>query len=62
MVKGEITLVLENDERHLCRPGDLVVQRGTIHAWYNEGTEWARMYAFMLGECLSAFRLSGKRC
>ena len=40
----------------------ILVQRGTIHAWYNEGTEWARMYAFMLGENLFAFRLSSIRC
>ena len=49
-MKGEITLVLDNDEKRLCKPGDVIVQRGTIHAWHNEGTEWVRMYAVMLGE------------
>ncbi|KZT00102.1 uncharacterized protein LAESUDRAFT_666881 [Laetiporus sulphureus 93-53] len=36
VVKGEITLVLDNDEKRVCQPGDVVVQRGKIHAWHND--------------------------
>lgn len=28
--------------------GDVIVQRGTIHGWVNEGTEWARVFFVML--------------
>ena len=27
---------------HLKNPGDVVVQKGTLHAWTNPGKEWAR--------------------
>jgi len=38
LLKGEVTLVLDGDERDL-KPFDVVVQRGTNHAWINRGTE-----------------------
>ena len=38
MLKGEVTLILDDSE-HLLRAGDVVVQRGTNHAWSNRGTE-----------------------
>ena len=43
-----LTLVLDGDERVVMKPGDVVVQRGTIHAWVNETDEWARMYFVLL--------------
>ncbi|KAK7724617.1 hypothetical protein SLS63_008597 [Diaporthe eres] len=33
----------------LCRPGDVVVQRGTMHAWENRSGEWARFISVILG-------------
>ena len=38
LISGSLTLILENNERTVLRPGDIVVQRGTLHAWENEGT------------------------
>ncbi|HET9904104.1 MAG TPA: cupin domain-containing protein [Xanthobacteraceae bacterium] len=38
ILKGEITLVLDLEEVHL-RAGDIVVQRGTNHAWSNRSEE-----------------------
>lgn len=38
LLQGEVTLVLEGDERDL-KPFDVVVQRGTNHAWINRGKE-----------------------
>jgi undecaprenyl pyrophosphate phosphatase UppP len=33
-VEGELTLVFEDGtEHHLKNPGDVVIQRGTMHAW-----------------------------
>jgi mannose-6-phosphate isomerase-like protein (cupin superfamily) len=42
VLSGEITLVLDDSEVTL-RAGDIVVQRGTDHAWANRGTETARV-------------------
>jgi quercetin dioxygenase-like cupin family protein len=46
VLAGEITLVLDDSEVTL-RAGDVVVQRGTDHAWANRGAETARV-AFVL--------------
>jgi mannose-6-phosphate isomerase-like protein (cupin superfamily) len=42
VLSGEITLVLDDSEVTL-RAGDVVVQRGTDHAWANRGAEVARV-------------------
>ncbi|SMY09344.1 cupin domain-containing protein [Flavimaricola marinus] len=42
VIAGEIVLVLDEDEV-LLRPGDVVVQRGTIHAWANRSNQVCRM-------------------
>ncbi len=46
VLDGEIDLVLEDGETHLT-PGDVVVQRGTYHAWANRGSKPCRI-AFVL--------------
>jgi quercetin dioxygenase-like cupin family protein len=46
VLAGEVVLVLDDSEVRL-RPGDVVVQRGTDHAWENRTDEIARM-AFIL--------------
>jgi len=42
VLTGEIHLVLDDEEVHL-KAGDIVVQRGTIHAWSNRGDSVCRM-------------------
>jgi quercetin dioxygenase-like cupin family protein len=42
VVAGTVTLVLEDDEVSL-RAGDVAIQRGTVHAWENRGSEDARV-------------------
>ena len=42
VLEGEITLVLDNSEVTL-RAGDVVVQRGTDHAWANRGDTVAKV-------------------
>jgi mannose-6-phosphate isomerase-like protein (cupin superfamily) len=42
VLEGEIHLVLDGEAAAL-RPGDVVVQRGTEHAWENRGAEPAQM-------------------
>jgi len=46
VLQGELYLVLEASET-LLRPGDVVIQRGTNHAWDNRSDAPARM-AFIL--------------
>ena len=46
IVKGEINMLLDDTEVHL-KAGDVVVQRGTNHAWSNQGKETC-LIAFVL--------------
>ncbi|KPV74776.1 uncharacterized protein RHOBADRAFT_44295 [Rhodotorula graminis WP1] len=46
---GSVELSLPDGSRTPVKPGDLVVQRGTDHAWVNASeTEWARMVYVLL--------------
>jgi len=42
VLAGEVHLLLEREET-LLRTGDVVVQRGTSHAWHNRSESVARM-------------------
>lgn len=42
VIEGEITLVLDDSEV-LLKPGSVVVQRGTNHAWANRSDQLCRM-------------------
>lgn len=44
-----MVLELDDGERITLNEGDTIVQRGTMHAWRNETTEWARIYFVVLG-------------
>ena len=46
VVSGEIDMLMDEDEVHL-NAGDVIVQRGTNHAWANRGTKPCRI-AFVL--------------
>jgi quercetin dioxygenase-like cupin family protein len=46
VLSGEVYLVLDKQET-LLKAGDVVVQRGTNHAWANRSSEPCRM-AFIL--------------
>jgi microcystin-dependent protein len=46
VLQGEITLILEEGET-VARAGDIVIQRGTDHAWANRSGRMCRM-AFVL--------------
>lgn len=47
LLAGEIWLVLDEGETKLP-PGDIVIQRGTNHAWSNRTNETARMLFILL--------------
>ena len=46
-MKGDVTLLLDKDEVRL-KPFDTVVQRGTNHAWVNNGNEPALLIAVLI--------------
>ena len=47
LLKGEVTLLLDLEEREL-KPFDVVVQRGTNHAWINKGSEPALLAVILI--------------
>ena len=47
LLKGEVTMLLDEDEVDL-NPFDVVVQRGTNHAWVNKGSEPALLAAVQI--------------
>ena len=47
LLSGECDLELDSGEVVHMKPGDIVVQRGTMHAWVNNGTAPA-VFAFIL--------------
>lgn len=51
VLSGEIDMELEGDEVVHLKTGDVVVQRGTIHTWVNNGTVQA-VCAFMMNDAL----------
>lgn len=48
ILEGEITLILDNEEVNL-RQGDIVIQRGTSHAWVNNSDKLARVCFILMG-------------
>jgi len=44
VAKGTITLILDDGKRVKLSAGDVIIQRGTIHEWVNEGDEWTRVF------------------
>ncbi|KAM3458158.1 hypothetical protein NHJ6243_007533 [Beauveria neobassiana] len=50
VIAGNVELVLDSGETKLLKPGDIAVQRGTMHAWrVPHGETWSRM-VFILQE------------
>lgn len=47
LLSGEITLILDKTELTL-KPFDVVIQRGTNHAWVNRGSETALLMAVLV--------------
>ncbi len=49
MIKGEVDLLLDDGEAKSLKPGDVVIQRATNHAWVNRGQETALLVAVLMG-------------
>ncbi|KAJ7932434.1 hypothetical protein B0H13DRAFT_779976 [Mycena leptocephala] len=49
LLEGELILIMEDgSETHLKNPGDAVIQKGTLHAWHNPSTGWARWMCVLI--------------
>lgn len=49
LLEGELWLELDNGEQKRIRPGDVVIQHGTRHAWRNKSDRIARALFVMIG-------------
>lgn len=58
VMKGTMTLILDDGKRVKATAGDVVVQRGTIHEWLNEGDEWTRVFFILIRTHSKLFPLS----
>lgn len=58
VLTGAVELELDSGDKTVLRPGDICVQRGTMHLWRTVGDEPCRI-AFILTEALP-FRHEGK--
>lgn len=48
LVKGEVDLLLDDGQAEALKPGDVVIQRATNHAWVNKGAETALLVAVLI--------------
>ena len=48
VISGQIQLVLDNDAVTLVEAGEIVIQRGTIHAWRNPSSDTIARMMFVL--------------
>ena len=54
VLEGELWLLLPSGEEVHLHPGDLVIQRGTVHAWRNRSDRPTWYFAVMLSADLPA--------
>ena len=59
ILSGEVELELDDGATTRLGPGDIVVQRGTIHLWRNPSTSQACRIVFVLTEA-AAYRHEGQ--
>ncbi len=48
LVRGAVDLLLDDGEARRLKPGDVVIQRATNHAWVNVGDETALLVAVLI--------------
>ncbi|KAI0692790.1 hypothetical protein BC835DRAFT_1277021 [Cytidiella melzeri] len=49
LISGKLILMMEDGSEYLLdKPGDVVIQKGTMHAWRNPGPEVARWVAVLV--------------
>jgi quercetin dioxygenase-like cupin family protein len=48
VMKGSVTLVLDDGSRTQVHAGECVVQQATMHSWDNESDDWARLLCVLI--------------
>lgn len=48
LVKGSVDMLLDDGEAESLKPGDVIIQRATNHAWVNKGHETALLVAVLI--------------
>ncbi len=48
LIRGKVDLLLDDGEARSLKPGDVVMQRATNHAWINTGNETALLVAVLI--------------
>lgn len=49
VLRGEMTMLIDDGEEVVLRAGDTLIQRATNHAWVNRGPESCRIMFIMIG-------------
>ena len=49
VLRGEMTMLIDDGEEVVLRAGDTLIQRATNHAWVNRGPENCRVMFIMIG-------------
>lgn len=60
VMSGEVELELDNGVIEVCRAGDIIVQRGTIHLWRNVSTSEPCRIVFALTQSVGAYMHNGE--
>ncbi|ADZ91465.1 cupin domain-containing protein [Marinomonas mediterranea] len=53
VLEGELTLIVDDGEA-LLKPGSVVIQRGTNHAWANKSNKMCRIVFILVDACYDA--------
>jgi quercetin dioxygenase-like cupin family protein len=61
VISGEVELELSNGAVEVCRVGDIIVQRGTIHLWRNVSADTPCRVVFVLTESAGPYLHKGER-
>jgi hypothetical protein len=54
LIRGDVDLLLDDGDVRSMKPGDVVIQRATNHAWVNRGAETALLVAVLISPELEA--------
>ncbi|MGZ6016898.1 MAG: cupin domain-containing protein [Phenylobacterium sp.] len=49
VIEGEMTMLMDDGQELLLKAGDVIVQRGTNHAWVNRSDQTVRMLFVIVG-------------
>ncbi len=60
VIAGEVQLELDNGAVEVCRAGDIIVQRGTIHLWRNVSADRICRIIFALTASVGPYVHNGK--